>query len=409
MNVLYCLYSNGYDISLANLQLFAAQPIFEELLKLVRTLIMSACVVTVIPSSICFLITGFIILKSMRQMLNPSSKKRNKMVPTIRNLYYISSFLSMTTITICIIASSLCNANQSDAMELALFTISGALYFGLTFSILATLLMRIYFTFRGSTLEISNTQKSIFTILYTLTIIPAIISIIIGFIVDDGANGASFYFESPILSYFSIVSGIFYVITSIYGMYIFTQKMYQLTKLRASTMKNVFDEDNAGNLNKSQQDLLQTTSKYISLLALAIFTSFTTFLIFGIMIIIARVIESGGKMEFYAISSIFIVSPIDCTINMICLYLQYPFAKRYYDKYCKCFGRFWSYCLIKKTENAMKMRYKAGDKTMEVVAHIEEELKSEENVKQNNITVHEKNMDETKNEDVITSEEMERV
>ena len=49
---------------------------------------------------------------------------------------------------------------------------------------------------------------------------------------------------------------------------------------------------------------------------------------------------------------------IDCAVNVICLYLQYPFAKKHYNTYCGCIGNFWRFVFIKKAEKAMKKKFR---------------------------------------------------
>ena len=44
-------------------------------------------------------------------------------------------------------------------------------------------------------------------------------------------------------------------------------------------------------------------------------------------------------------------------VNIVCLCLQYSFAKEYYDKYCGCFGKCWRSILTSKAEKAMEKRY----------------------------------------------------
>ena len=56
-------------------------------------------------------------------------------------------------------------------------------------------------------------------------------------------------------------------------------------------------------------------------------------------------------------SNIFVMYSFDCMINIICLYLQYPFATKYYYKYCKCITKLWNNLLIYKAQNALKQKY----------------------------------------------------
>ena len=43
------------------------------------------------------------------------------------------------------------------------------------------------------------------------------------------------------------------------------------------------------------------------------------------------------------------ITCIDGTINIICLYLQFPFTQKYYNKYCMCFRDCCMYLIARNT------------------------------------------------------------
>ena len=90
--------------------------------------------------------------------------------------------------------------------------------------------------------------------------------------------------------------------------------MYKLTKI----------------VNKKPKKLLSATTKYIILLTIAILSSFISLFISLFLIII---FGNGHKMLQLGR----ILVNIDCVTNITCLYLQYPFNKHLYNKYCICF------------------------------------------------------------------------
>ena len=122
------------------------------------------------------------------------------------------------------------------------------------------------------------------------------------------------------------------------AMILFVMKMYELIKMRASDIGSNRRGSRAA-FNDQQKQLLMVTTKYVSLLAFAIISTWVRLLAF-----IAEVIYD----DISTISGI--LGNVDNIINILCLYLQYPFAKKYYDKYCICayLGKCCIYCLTTK-------------------------------------------------------------
>ena len=102
--------------------------------------------------------------------------------------------------------------------------------------------------------------------------------------------------------------------------------MYALTKMRATSMQS----GGSIEFNEQQKQLLHTTTKYVTLLSLAMLSSWMAILI-GVILTASL----GFSDEIFR--TIIILENMDCKINILCLYLQYPFNREYYDKYCVCF------------------------------------------------------------------------
>ena len=141
-----------------------------------------------------------------------------------------------------------------------------------------------------------------------------------------------------------IASLVIYCILSIYPMVLFVHKMYALMKLRASSLRN---------FTAKQHVLLKATTKYITLLSIALVSSWISVS----TVIIANALfgdqEGEDRYTLLYISGGVLVC-IDVTFNIICLYLQYPFNKKYYDKYCICFGNCCVYLLTCNTSSVEK-------------------------------------------------------
>ena len=120
-----------------------------------------------------------------------------------------------------------------------------------------------------------------------------------------------------------------YLGLNMYGLILFIQKMYALTKLKTSTRNHVDKKK----FTDKEKKLLRTTTKYVSLLSLAYISTLIAFTVVSTEALLtdSTTFISGSMLT------------IDCVINIICLYLQFPFSKEYYDKYCQCFDNCCTY------------------------------------------------------------------
>ena len=187
--------------------------------------------------------------------------------------------------------------------------------------------------------------------LYTITVIFGTIlqiCILINTQVQNltGNSGSAFlnilyiFYEHYSWSYF-----LFVLITYIYGMYLFVQKMLKFTKLR-----------NEEQLSDQQARVLKDTSKYVSLLTIAIVTTIIamiSFVAFGFLLMDQnnQYMTSMGKQVATIIQS------VDCTANIICLSLQYSFANKHYDKYCGCLNKICNKMFKIKLQTAAQKKY----------------------------------------------------
>ena len=334
--------------------------------------------VSLIPSGISSILILLIIIKSIYKFRKLKTKQNGSpkdvhINPIIKYLYYISSILAMFIIIVCIIASfSECNSEIEHPVldpDVTLSPISGSFYFILILTILATLLFRLYMTFQGSMFQLSKCQKWSFIIMFSLCIISASTSVIMMYVAGRYYQNIAFFVaESPMLSIYSVIFGLCYVITSFYGMAVFCHKMYGITRSQSISLRNVTNVNNV-NINSRQYTLLKAASKYVSLLTLAIFTTLAGFIAFGVFIsrwhwMMQR--DDGELHEMYELWRIRMnqmVLPLDCAMNMICLYLQFSFAKDDYEKCCGCCGKCWIWCFKIKTENAMKRQYREQEES----------------------------------------------
>ena len=60
---------------------------------------------------------------------------------------------------------------------------------------------------------------------------------------------------------------------------------------------------------------------------------------------------------------------IDSVVNITCLYLQYPFNKKYYDQYCICAGNYCTYFLTKMALNQRQDQNRNRPQISDVALH----------------------------------------
>ena len=255
-----------------------------------------------------------------------------------------------------------CPDNYDNHFYNATGTLFIASYVILLLGIENTLLLRLHYTFKESIYKLTSRQSLTLVILFIiLTIFAFAVASLYALYTAESVNIGEYGYLSMLIVV--AVGGILYLLATIYSMYLFARKLLILTKLRATSMKNVMDE-NALKLNKTQTKLIKQTSRYITLITIAMITSSITITIF-----------------IFWRSNTIMVAYFDCTINVICLYLQYPFATKYYDKYCGCFGKY--LCLNKilreNTKKSMERKYRNSMRSSEVIDNMEQlEMKTPE-------------------------------
>ena len=255
---------------------------------------------------ICLIILVVILFKSINELRQTSISR------IIKFTYFSAIIFSIITVTHGMIEAIY-------QYTLGFMFLSVIFYTLVVVFVLILLLLRLYFTFKGSMLAISQCQQYLF-IISTISVILAGFMLSIYFIFDIPLWIELINFGVAMLIYFGI---------GIYAMVLFIKKLHTLIR---STNKH--NDDN----NQSQRKLLINTTKYVSLLSVAMISSWITLIINIVNIVLPRdALEAPEVANF-----------IDCVINIICLYLQYPFAEGYYKKYCNCLRNCCVYLMMTK-------------------------------------------------------------
>ena len=278
----------------------------------------SLFLIGLIPTVICCITTistAFISINAM-QKLSASTHKQ------IRIIFYVACMSSTADSILCVVCTIYCD-NTSITSSIILI-VTRSVYYVLTSVIVYTLLLRVYLAFANSIYALTKYQKRMFIFLYSI--------IVINLLADTACEVFEHHygFSDEINIFYSIswiIFIVFTIIATFYGMYVFIQKMLKCTKIEAD------------------HEILQQTSKYISLLFLAIATTGIGMLLLSI---VYRYCWGYDDPYLEAIGQQFIsiIQSIDCTVNIICLSLQYSFAKEYYAKYCKCWSNIWTKFII---------------------------------------------------------------
>ena len=105
-------------------------------------------------------------------------------------------------------------------------------------------------------------------------------------------------------------------------------------------------------LNEQQIKLIEHTTRYVALLTIGIMSSIIVMLV---CIVSGDVFGEDWNMEWFQVAYIFV--SIDMSINTLCLYLQYSFATKWYQKWCKCVHLCWRCMLTHEATKTLSKRY----------------------------------------------------
>ena len=278
-------------------------------------------------------IVGLISVRYIQKM-----DKLNKIIKYLFYLTWIGSFLAEMSHFVAIFG---CIQSNNAVIEIFIFRgVHIIIYQFVLFAILLTLIARLYFTFQHSIYKPSNFHIFILCLLLIMILIAGITFAIGEFIFVTSWN--------YLMGYAALIASILYTVTTAYAVTLFVHNLMKLVKARANSAKNVLDES-ALKLNKTQTKFINQTARYVSLLTLATLSSIATLL--GIFVNLI----SDNLLVGYALG---LHISFDTSVNMILLCLQYPFANTYFDRYCQCTNRFWTYALMSKAQRSMQYKYR---------------------------------------------------
>jgi len=226
------------------------------------------------------------------------------------------TILSVVTIGLCL------SSHRKEALITA--SISTFVYAFLFLCIWANLTVRLFVAFRESVFKISERQYIGYFVTFIFLVLNAFAASVCQLLMLLGEG-----LTPPIWVQFGlgILFMVVFAISALCVVFSFLDKLFILGKARTKRQIKVFCEEDRIGLNMMQQKLMNLSSKYISLFLMASFSSFIT--------MFSGFYESASDLRI----SLFLV-PVDCCVNLICIYLQYEFAVHQYAKCCGKLDRF---------------------------------------------------------------------
>ena len=144
----------------------------------------------------------------------------------------------------------------------------------------------------------------------------------------------------------------------------FAKKMMSLTDLRAASVNihSISPSDDGSidfnvediKLNSAQVKMIESATRYVSLLQTSIISDVTALVIVSI-VAYSYTLNDAWPVPYWPL--IQVITSINGCVNVLCLYLQYSFANKYYEKYCVIIHRCWRCMLTRKATKSLMKRY----------------------------------------------------
>eukprot|EP01084_Bolivina_argentea_P010488 19534_1 len=198
--------------------------------------------------------------------------------------------------------------------------------------LLAMYFFRLYSAFNDSTFALTKLQMSILGSGYIIITILMILYIIDYMIVSirykgDWKRDNRYFLEGMlgIWGYMGPIALTLYIFVSIYALYLFINNLLKLVKMCS------FDAE----LSPSQRFMINSAAKYASILSLAIITSIISVIGWNVATLLWDVTANWNQYNSFLQQIMLLTSTMDAIVNELCLYLQFSFTAKYYDKYCQ--------------------------------------------------------------------------
>ena len=292
---------------------------------------LSGAIFVLVFDCIFFLFSLTVGISGARKMMDDPN-----MNPLLKWLFYASTAFTITFFMSCAvlfivlisIADNSLQRTQLHEMLVIVSQIFGYSVYVLTMAcLLANLMWRLKLTFEDSVWKMSKRVKNIFLFVFigVILMISGIMCSYSGFVYIHASENKYLYREyNDMLSNLILVCWcVFfatYTLAAISAVYMFCRNLISLARTRSASINAL----NAQTTNSSQQRLVALSAKYLSLFIVAMCST--------LMTLFFAVSRFGGDAASFI--TIFMLG-FDLCNNLVCLYLQYSFAKTRYERYCK--------------------------------------------------------------------------
>ena len=208
----------------------------------------------------------------------------------------------------------------SDSLQFYTLILITVFYMVFLFCLLATLIVRLWVVFKDSVWRMSYRIRNTFIVLCTLGVVGDICHIYLFSLTDD-QYGAS---DELYIRNLYLASGgallLVYATMSALAVYLFVHNLVKLAALQTSRAADAISLKHGARrtLNKQQVKMVGQSTKYLSLFLIAMMSTLISVIpLLAGALLITRVL-----------------SRLDVCVNVMCLYLQFRFAKLHYDTCC---------------------------------------------------------------------------
>ena len=254
----------------------------------------------------------------------------------VRFKFKLSFFLlfasSCTFILVCILfKSNFMRSNLTTAMFKIHGAVSVAAYYFFITLLLVILVLRLHVTFSQTQHEMSSAKYHMFIAILVLLFVLTLVFFALLLIVEPDIDESGGIISLDYPDWYPLVTMIIYFVFfflflagSAWAVKSFTSNLGKLAIAQANTPEAEC-MNSSPSLNRRQQRFIDLSARYMLLFAIATVSSILVFVLgqgFGW--------KSGIKCVFGA---------VDCTINLLCVYLQFGFAAAHYQRCCGCLDR----------------------------------------------------------------------
>ena len=253
--------------------------------------------ITALSTALCIILTT-----AISALLHMKSES-NVNIP-LMCLFWMAVPSYSTLCVLFISAVITCLYSKSPSTAYAIIACSTWLSIPVFISLLGTLLVRLYITFDHSAYKVSGYMRHGLNALFVVMVIANVIQCILFMMLQFGNYSFHHGFYDEIALAVFLAS---YVVCALCAVAVFCSKLLKLAESQTSLSR--------------REKWTNMSAKYVSLFCLAMFST-------CVLIIIGY---SSGRGHF---GILLITFSFDWSINTMCLYLQYSFSSKQYNKYC---------------------------------------------------------------------------